>query len=167
MMAWRLQSISLVAGPTLPVCRWRSPWAHRTLIVRALKGLESVISYTVVDWLLADKGWTFTSDKPLCSLDPVHGFERLRQVYELADPEYSGNVTVPILYDKIAKRIVNNESSEIIQMLNAQFNAFSATPAQAQLDLYPASLKADVDAVNEWSDGRRPWRRAEQEGRQR
>lgn len=131
-------------------CRF-SPWAHRTLIVRALKGLESVISYTVVDWLLADKGWIFTDSRPQCEKDPVHGFERLRQVYELQDPNYSGNITVPVLYDKIAKRIVNNESSEIIQMLNSQFNAFSATPAQAALDLYPAALKADVDAVNGWS----------------
>jgi putative glutathione S-transferase len=66
------------------------------------------------------------------------------------DPEYIGNITVPVLFDKQTKRIVNNESSEIIQMLNSEFNSFSATPAQAALNLYPESLKADIDAVNEW-----------------
>lgn len=129
------------------------PWAHRTLIVRALKGLEAAISYSVVDWFLdGSKGWVFnTSDDPTKgTIDHVHGFERLRQVYELNNPEYSGNVTVPVLFDKKLDRIVNNESSEIIQMLNNQFNAFSSTPELAAVDLYPSDLKASIDAVNEW-----------------
>lgn len=126
------------------------PWAHRTLIVRALKGLEKVISVTVVDWHLGERGWTFTDSKPKCEMDPVHGFETLREVYENCKPGYDGNVTVPVLYDKETKKIVNNESSEIIQMLNNAFNKFSATPEQAALDLYPDDLKKDVDEINSW-----------------
>lgn len=129
------------------------PWAHRTLIVRALKGLEQAISFDSVDWFLdGARGWTFnrSDDKTKGDRDSIHDFERLRQVYELTDQQYEGNVTVPVLFDKKTNRIVNNESSEIISMLNDQFNQFAATKAQAELDLYPAALKEDVDSVNAW-----------------
>lgn len=129
------------------------PWAHRTLIVRALKGLEDAISVTVVDWHLdGARGWSFTdaADRPGCTRDPLHNFDRLRQVYELAKPDYEGNVTVPVLFDKKLDTIVNNESSEIIVMLNSQFNAFSKTPEQRALNLHPDDLKTASDEVNEW-----------------
>ena len=128
------------------------PWAHRTLIVKRMKGLDAVIGHTVVDWLLdKETGWTFTDAKDGCSLDPIHGFTRLRQVYELAaGKEYSGNITVPVLFDRALDTIVNNESAEIIRMLNSEFNAFSSAPRQAALDLYPAELRPTIDALNEW-----------------
>lgn len=118
-----------------------------------MKGLENAISYDVVDWFLdGSRGWAFnqSDDKTRGGRDSINDFERLRQVYEQSDPEYSGNITVPVLYDKKTKRIVNNESSEIIQMLNNQFNNFSATPEQAKLDLYSSELKQSIDEVNEW-----------------
>lgn len=126
------------------------PWAHRTLIVRALKGLDDVIGYTVVDCMLGEGGWAFTDEKPKCSLDDVNGCARLRDVYAMADGTYSGNITVPVLWDKKTKTIVNNESSEIIRMLNSEFNEFSATEAQRSLDLYPPLLRHAIDEVNAW-----------------
>lgn len=127
------------------------PWAHRTLIVRTLKGLEGAISFDVVDWFLdGSRGWSFSGDPSHGTKDSVNGFERLRQVYEQSAPDYEGNITVPVLYDKKTKRIVNNESSEIIEMLNSEFNEFAATPEQAKLNLQPAQLKAKMDEVNEW-----------------
>lgn len=126
------------------------PWAHRTLITRKLKGLENVISYSVVDWFLGSEGWTFTDSKPKCSLDTLNGCRTLREVYRIASPEYSGKVTVPVLWDKQKKTVVNNESSEIIRMLNKEFNAFCATEEQKKIDLYPASLQEKIDELNGW-----------------
>jgi len=129
------------------------PWAHRTLIVRSLKGLEKVISHTVMDWHLdGARGWCFTdaADRPGCSPDPIHNFERLRQVYEMVKPGYDGNVTVPVLFDKKTNKIVNNESSEIIVMLNSEFNRLAATTAARDLNLYPDDLKMAIDAINAW-----------------
>ena len=128
------------------------PWAHRTLIMKRLKGLDECIPHTCVDWLLRKEvGWEFSDAKDDCQADPIHGFQRLRQVYELSTGEaYSGNVTVPVLFDRQTDRIVNNESSEIIRMLNAEFNAFCHTPEQAALDFYPAPLRPAIDALNEW-----------------
>lgn len=119
------------------------PWAHRTLIVRELKGLQDVISYSTVDFFLGPSGWSFSAEYP----DPNNGFELIRQVYEQSDPEYSANYTVPVLYDKKAKRIVNNESSEIIRMLNDQFNALAKNPS---LDLYPEPLRAQIEDLHTW-----------------
>ena len=119
------------------------PWAHRTLIVRALKGLQDVISYSPVEFLLGPGGWNFSSELP----DPINGFEWLRQVYEQTDAAYDGNYTVPVLYDKKNKRIVNNESSEIIRMLNDQFNHLAKNPS---LDLYPEALRSQIDELNTW-----------------
>ncbi|XP_069139308.1 glutathionyl-hydroquinone reductase YqjG-like [Argopecten irradians] len=126
------------------------PWAHRTLIVRKLKGLEDVISCDVVDWFLDGEGWSFTDKKPNCTLDTVNGCSRLREVYRIARQDYDGRVTVPVLWDKQKKTVVNNESSEIIRMLNSEFSAFCATKEQQSLDLYPTTLQKDIDSVNEW-----------------
>ena len=126
------------------------PWAHRTLITRKLKGLENVISYTVVDWFLGQEGWTFTDSKPKCSLDTLNGCRTLREVYRIASPGYSGKVTVPVLWDKQKKTVVNNESSEILRMLNKEFNAFCVTEEQKKIDLYPAPLQEKIDELNGW-----------------
>jgi putative glutathione S-transferase len=126
------------------------PWAHRTLITRKLKGLEDAISFDVVDHFLGDKGWRFDPDVPGATTDSVNGFTFIRELYFMVEPGYSGRFTVPVLYDKVKKVIVNNESSEILRMLNSEFNAYCKLPEQAALDLYPESLRAEVDALNEW-----------------
>jgi len=119
------------------------PWAHRTLIFRKLKRLEDVISVSVVDPVMADNGWEF-NDGPGCIPDTVNGFRFLHQIYTAADSGYSGRVTVPVLWDKHRRTIVNNESSEIIRMLNAQFDAY--TPVKT--DYYPVSIRARIDEIN-------------------
>lgn len=127
------------------------PWACRTLIVRKLKGLEHVITVDVVDWLLEKpQGWKFTEEKPGCTPDTVNKCQFLSEVYALSDSTYSGNWTVPVLFDKVKNTIVNNESSEIIRMLNREFNEFCATEEQQMLDLYPDDLRVEIDGVNEW-----------------
>lgn len=119
------------------------PWAHRVLIVRALKGLKEMISVSVVHWLMVEDGWTF-ADGPGVVPDPIHDARFLHQVYTAAQPDYSGRVTVPILWDKQRRTIVNNESSEIIRMLTRAFDAVGAKPG----DFYPEELRAEIDAVN-------------------
>ncbi|CAI8051193.1 Glutathionyl-hydroquinone reductase YqjG [Geodia barretti] len=126
------------------------PWAHRTLIGRKLKGLEDAISFDVVDYYMGEKGWRFNPDVPGATPDSVNGFSYMRELYFKMNPEYGGRFTVPVLYDKVQKTIVNNESSEILRMLNAEFNAFCKSPEQAAIDLYPEPLRAEVDALNEW-----------------
>ncbi|XP_077991666.1 glutathionyl-hydroquinone reductase YqjG-like [Glandiceps talaboti] len=126
------------------------PWAHRTLIVRKLKGLEDVISTTCVDWLLTHGGWNFTDKKPKCTKDPLFNATYLSEIYFKADPGYWGGYTVPVLFDKKTNTIVNNESSEIIRMLNTEFNAFCKTEKQKKLDLYPEHLREKIDEVNDW-----------------
>jgi putative glutathione S-transferase len=100
------------------------PWAHRTLILRKLKGLEDVISLSVVNPLMLEHGWTF-DPAPGVIADPVNGASYLHQVYTKAKPDYTGRVTVPVLWDKETSTIVNNESAEIIRMFNREFAAFS------------------------------------------
>ena len=119
------------------------PWAHRTLIFRKLKGLEGMISLSVVHWLLADRGWTF-DPAPGVIPDPIFGAERLSEFYLKARPDFSGRVTVPVLWDRHTSRIVNNESSEIIRMFNSAFDGVGA----AEGDFYPQSLRAEIDALN-------------------
>jgi putative glutathione S-transferase len=126
------------------------PWAHRTLVVRKLKGLEDAITCSIAAYRRDEKGWKFDPSYPGATEDHVHGFTHVRDVYLQCDPEYSGRFTVPVLYDKVQKTIVNNESSEIIRMLNSEFNAFCKTPEQAAIDLYPEALRAQVDSLNEW-----------------
>jgi glutathionyl-hydroquinone reductase len=120
------------------------PWAHRTLIVRALKGLEEAISLAIVDPLMGPDGWAF-SDHPGAIPDQVNGKRFLHEIYTLAKPDYSGRVSVPVLWDKKTRAIVNNESSEIIRMLNSAFDAWGRT----DLDLYPKALRSRIDAINE------------------
>ncbi len=119
------------------------PWAHRTLIFRAQKKLESVISVSVVDPLMAADGWVF-GDSEGGTVDAVNGVSLLHQIYTLAEPTFTGRVTVPILWDRKTRTIVNNESSEIIRMFNSEFDAFG----DSSLDLYPEELAREIDELN-------------------
>jgi len=119
------------------------PWAHRTLIFRRLKGLESMISLSVVHWLLAERGWTFDPG-PGVIPDPIFGAGELREFYVKARPDYSGRVTVPVLWDRKTSTIVNNESSEIIRMFNSAFDGVGAAAG----DYYPSELRPEIDALN-------------------
>jgi glutathionyl-hydroquinone reductase len=115
------------------------PWAHRTLIFRKLKKLEDVISVSVVEPLMLENGWELAP-----GADPVNGKSFLYQVYTEVKPDMTGRVTVPVLWDKRKRTIVNNESAEIIRMLNSEFNAFG----DASLDFYPEELRAEIDEIN-------------------
>ena len=119
------------------------PWAHRTLILRALKGLDEMITVSVVDPLMGDEGWVF-SDGPGCIPDTVNGKKRLYEIYQLADPAFTGRVTVPVLWDRELGTIVSNESAEIILMFNGAFDHLGARP----VDFYPKALRAEIDAWN-------------------
>lgn len=119
------------------------PWAHRALIMRALKGLQGMIDVSVVHWLMLENGWTF-ADGPGVVPDPIHDARFMHQVYTAADPNYSGRVTVPVLWDKVRGTIVNNESSEVIRMLNSAFDGIGALPG----DYYPHELREDIDGLN-------------------
>lgn len=121
------------------------PWAHRTLIFRALKKLEDAISVSVVDYLMAEEGWTFNGSTGSTG-DELYGSKRLYEIYTRADPQYSGRVTVPVLWDKQRETIVSNESSEIIRMLNTAFNDF----ADASLDFYPPNLRSQINEINDY-----------------
>ncbi len=118
------------------------PWASRAHIVSRLKGLEDAISMSVVDPFREVGKWRFTAEYP----DPVNGFELLDDAYRLSDPDFDDLATVPLLWDKQENRAVNNESSEIIRMLNLEFNEFAAKP---ELDLYPEELREEIDSINE------------------
>src|SRR5690606_20411537 len=120
------------------------PWAHRTLIYRQLKGLAGLIDVSVVSWLMRENGWTF--DRSLGSSgDALDGLEFLHQRYTREDPHYTGRVTVPVLWDKQLKRIVSNESAEIIRMFNSAFDGLTGN----DLDLYPTPLQGEIDVLNE------------------
>jgi putative glutathione S-transferase len=114
------------------------PWCHRTMIFRTLKGLEDVISIGYVEPLMLEQGWTFAAP------DPVTGASRIYEIYQRADPHFTGRTTVPLLWDKATGTIVNNESSDIIRMLDRAFDAF--TPDRS--DAYPAGLAGQIDAIN-------------------
>ncbi|KJK14840.1 glutathione S-transferase family protein [Pseudomonas sp. 2(2015)] len=120
------------------------PWAHRTLIFRKLKGLESLIDVSVVSWLMAEHGWTFDQNKGSTG-DKLEHLDFLHQRYTRDDPHYSGRVTVPVLWDKHEQRIVNNESAEIIRIFNSAFDELTGN----RLDLYPEPLREQIDALNE------------------
>lgn len=115
------------------------PWAHRTLIARKLKQLEDKISVSAVHWLMLERGWVFNEEYP----DSLNRKSCLYELYQLASPNYTGRVTVPILWDKQAKRIVNNESSEIVRLFNSEFQG-------SDIDLYPINLREEIDSVNAW-----------------
>jgi putative glutathione S-transferase len=120
------------------------PWAHRTLIYRKLKGLGALIGVSVVSWLMREEGWTF---------DPAHGssgddlyqLDRLYQLYQRDQADYTGRVTVPVLWDRQEERIVSNESAEIIRMFNGAFDDLTGN----RLDLYPEALRGQIDTLNE------------------
>ena len=122
---------------TAPSC----PWAHRTVLMRKLKGLEGVLPLLESD-LPKGQGWAYS--RGFDALEPRDGAFHVHQVYSAARPDYTGRATVPVLWDRKTKTIVNNESSEIIRMLNSEFDEFG----DAGLDLYPAALRRDIDEIN-------------------
>ena len=120
------------------------PWASRTLMVRTLKGLKAFISVTVVEPFLTDQGWRFGSF-PGSSTDAVNGADYLHELYSRIDPGYSGRATVPVLWDKKHGIIVNNESADIVRMLNSAFDEITGS----SLDLYPSGIREEIDTLNE------------------
>lgn len=116
------------------------PWAHRVLIMRALKRLEKVVSVSIVEPVMGEEGWRFSAALP----DSVNGFTHLHQAYTASRSGYSGRVTVPVFWDKASGRIVNNESAEIVRMLNTEFSSF--TPVTT--DYYPEALRPEIDALD-------------------
>ena len=120
------------------------PWAHRTLIFRALKRLDDVISVSMTEPLYGKTGWEFGAT-PGSTRDTANGKATMAEVYLLADPRYSGRVSVPVLWDKKRRTIVNNESAEIIRMLNTAFDAFT----EVKTDYYPPELRSEIDRVND------------------
>ena len=119
------------------------PWAHRTLIFRRLKGLDSIIGLSITHWLMADEGWTFAPGEGVRP-DPF-GARALHEVYTRADPAYTGRVSVPVLWDTVENTIVSNESADIIRMFNSGFDAVGASGN----DYYPQPKRAEIDALNE------------------
>ncbi len=120
------------------------PWAHRTLIFRKLKGLEDMISLSIVNPIMREHGWTFR-DGYRVRTDPIHDAEFMHQVYTAAKSDYSGRVTVPVVWDKQENTIVSNESADIIRMFNSAFDGVGARAG----DFYHEDLRAEIDAVNE------------------
>jgi putative glutathione S-transferase len=118
------------------------PWAHRTLIMRELKGLNDAISVSIVDPIMSDRGWLF-SDAPGTIPDSVNHAQYLQEIYIKADPKYTGRVTVPVLWDKQSSTIVNNESREIMRMFDVEFAQF----ATQKIDLYPRNLQQQIDEI--------------------
>ena len=119
------------------------PWAHGTLLTRSLKGLEDAISVDVVDPFRGDDGWQFTPEKEGCTEDTLNGSDYLREVYVEADPDMTGRVTVPVLWDKQEETIINNESKEVIRMLDTEFGDV----ANRDVDLYPEGYQEEVDRI--------------------
>ena len=120
------------------------PWAHRTVIFRKLKGLENIVSMSTVSPDMLKDGWTFNKDEG-SSGDDVNGKSKLSEIYLLTDPRYTGRVSVPVFWDKKRKTIVNNESPEIIRMLNSAFDAFT----NIHTDYYPKDLRSEIDRIND------------------
>jgi putative glutathione S-transferase len=119
------------------------PWAHRTTILRALKGLEPLVGLSVVHWRMADEGWTFEPG-PGVIPDPLNHVRAVHELFSLADPSYTGRVTVPILWDSQRRTMVSNESADIVRMFNSAFDALTGNDE----DFYPPSLRKPIDAVN-------------------
>ena len=119
------------------------PWAHRTLIFRKLKRLESAVSLSIVEPVMGKEGWEFGSSEGAIP-DTINGMKRLADIYLLTDPRYTGRVTVPVLWDKQRRTIVNNESAEIIRMFNSAF----AAVADEGMDYYPVELRPEIDRIN-------------------
>lgn len=120
------------------------PWAHRTIILRKLKGLENTIGLTVVDPVRDERGWAFRNG-PGHSDDPVNGFQFLSDAYRATDPDYHGRVTVPVLWDKETKRIVSNSDDDLLRIFNSEFNEFATN----DYDFYPPGLRTEIDQLNQ------------------
>jgi glutathionyl-hydroquinone reductase len=135
---FRQRSLSPQANRYRLYVGWSCPWAHRTLVVRALKGLENAIDITLLQGDANAGGWRL--------LEPEYGCNTLAQLYRFANPGYTGRSTVPMLWDTQTNSIVNNESAEIIEILNSEFNEYAAHP---KLDLYPVALQDSIDRWNE------------------
>ncbi len=120
------------------------PWAHRTLIFRRLKGLEAMVTVSVVNWLMGKEGWTFEPG-PGVIADSISDASRMYEVYLKADPDYSGRVTVPVLWDRERGTVVSNESADIIRMFNSAFDEVGAAAG----DYYPESLRSEIDEIND------------------
>jgi putative glutathione S-transferase len=126
---------------------WNCPWAHRTLIFRALKRLQPAITVSYALPGIKPEGWMFTNhpDFPDCGPDEINGFKFLHEAYIATDPDYVGKVTVPTLWDKKTKRVINNESSEIIRMFNGEFKGIAGDDT----DYYPKALRPEIDKIND------------------
>jgi putative glutathione S-transferase len=120
------------------------PWAHRTIIVRRLQGLEDVVGMTVVDPERDERGWRF-GDGPGFSTDPINGFTYLSEAYASVDPDYRGRVTVPVLWDTVTRTLVSNSDDDIMRMLEVEFAAY----ARHAYDFYPEALRAEIGALND------------------
>ena len=123
------------------------PWAHRTLIYRSLKDLDGHITFSVVNPYMLENGWTFEESFPGTTSDHLFSKQFLYQIYLKANPEYSGRVTVPVLWDKKKQTIVSNESSEIIRMFNHSFNELTGN----NLDFYPEKFQKKIDEINDFT----------------
>jgi len=121
------------------------PWAHRTLIMRKIKGLEALINVSSVHWFMGENGWTFETDGGPAAGDPLYGSDWLYQLYQKADDGFTGRVTVPVLWDKQDQTIVNNESADIVRIFNSAFDSIGATAG----DYYPPAVRDEIDAINE------------------
>jgi glutathionyl-hydroquinone reductase len=119
------------------------PWAHRTLIFRKLKGLEEAINLSVVNWFMTDDGWTFAPGRGVIP-DPLHDAKFLREIYVASKPDYTGRVSVPVLWDKETGQIVSNESADIIRMFNSAFDGVGAAPG----DFCPQELREEIEPLN-------------------
>jgi glutathionyl-hydroquinone reductase len=147
-------------GRYLLYCALICPWACRTLIVRSLKGLEDVIGITqlaiplwldvaITGYKLGKNGWDFAPEEDGCDADPVNNFPHTKAIYQSVDPTYNLRYTIPILFDKKTKNIVNNESSEIIRFFNSEFDEFVDEKFRG-VHFYPENLRPEIDALNDW-----------------
>jgi glutathionyl-hydroquinone reductase len=119
------------------------PWSQRTLIVRRLKGLEDAIGVSYANPYRDERGWMFDGNG---FVDDLHGWDLLAQAYDVSDPNYVGRITVPVLWDRETERIVNNDSADIVRMLNREWDEWG----DASVDLCPEHLRAEIDAINKW-----------------
>lgn len=125
------------------------PWAHRVLIYRALKGLESMIGVSFVHWYMGELGWSFKADDEGIVGDQLMNKQQLFEIYQQAEPAFTGRVTVPLLWDKQKQTIVSNESSEIIRMLNSAFDGVGDGVGDGTTDYYPEAHREAIDALND------------------
>ncbi len=124
---------------------WACPWAHRTIIMRTLKRLDDIVGMTAVDPIRDDRGWAFRQGSGY-SIDPINGFQFLREAYQATNVHYQGRVTVPVLWDTKTGRIVSNSDDDIMRMFNHEFEQFT----DSKTDFYPQPLQKDIDELNQF-----------------